>query len=742
MLGDWYADGGQFAAGLWLADDEEGRHYTLWLAHNSLEKEETSQPYCVSIVSASSDWKAVEETFHAARDQWVSQALHNNRASTVAIPLHYHAHDAGDGASPQILGAVTLFGRFRPAPEKKKILDVVASIAGSWLRLNREARITRALGDLQRQFQGAQSPAQLAKLIGEILKDHASAHVKWQVLVPDGAALMPLAGWQEERRGPTSDDRINSDSPLFRFHFDHTRTTPDRAVLRFGRDGDAIHASAFWQGCTLHDLTGLNLNGEMVTALVQRVRDRMAIKQDTTAPVVATILLVTDPNDRFVGGHFSKTNLRILDHIEDYFRSSYAALLERERMGTINRTIIEFPIPDMWDDRSDLAHLRAFAQLTRDVVPCVVDAVVVELRTKPTTRQSYHRSDDESSVRPDWFAGDQLLPDNRIVASVRNPARFMLRKTIRANQRGKKSFDLVMELNSGTLSVVEETLLERILAEILATMNVHLDKEKWAVQLAEVRHNLRSVVTSLLGKAARIIDGYEAVRLAPPDVAYDRLVNRAAFHKSIKLLRYASEELWALTENIRTISGTGTSIPLQINPIDLPEMIRECLGLFSDEMVRRHLIPDFDNRLPDALRLVDGDRGWLHILMFNLIENAVKYSRQGRRIDLQLWAHGPFWQFSVANEGKYIPPEKREAIFEPYFRLDPEPGETPMPGTGIGLSSVKTIAAWHQVEGLTPPGGKSVTVDSQLTRAGSHSPRNARTIFTISIPRKFKGGNV
>jgi signal transduction histidine kinase len=738
LLGRWYADGGPFAAALWLADDEDGRRFTLWLAHNSVEGEATPQPYCVS-VAADRDGAALERVFDDARDQWVSRGFGAPAGDTLAVPLQYRKL-RDDHAAPQTLGAVTLFGNFESAGAKTTELKVVAEIAGSWLRLNREARITRALGDLQAECQGVKSSTDLAALIGNMLKVHASAHVKWQVLVPDGAALLPLAGWHEPRQELASTAPIGADSPLYRFHFDQSDTAEDRAIVRFDGRGDAFEMPPRWKDCGLRDLTGLEPNGDVVTVLIQRVRDRMTANPDDKPPVIASFLLASGPTDGFAGGLFSRTNLRILEHIGDYFRTSYAALLERERMAEINKMIIGFQsVPDMMDDAADLAHLRAFAKITRDVVPSVIDAVILELRHDPR-RESYYRSDGGSGARPEWFG--QALPKDRIVPSARQPNRFLLRRTIRRSEGGAKAFDLVMELSSGSLSVVEETLLERIVAEILATMNLHLDQEKWAIQLAEVRHNLRSVVTSLLGKTAKIVEGYEAARTAPPEIAYDRLVNRAAFHKSTAQLKYAAEELRALTENIRTISGGGSRIPLQITSIDLPEMISECLNLFTEEMSRRGLSCDYENQLPYQLRMVDGDRGWLHILIFNLVENAVKYSRQGRRIEMRLWLQGPFWRFSVANEGKHIPPKMLSSIFEPYVRIEPEPGEQAMPGTGIGLASVKTIAKLHQMGGLAPPGGAPVTVSSQLIGGGSSSLRNARTLFTISIPRKLGGSSL
>lgn len=266
-------------------------------------------------------------------------------------------------------------------------------------------------------------------------------------------------------------------------------------------------------------------------------------------------------------------------------------------------------------------------------------------------------------------------------------------------------------------------------------MNLKRDPDDRATHLAEARHSLRSAIGSLLGKIDQIVQGYESVRTATPEVVYDRLIVRPAYGKWIKQLQYAAEELLALTENIRVMAGEN--LELQITSIDIKEMIAKCLDIFADEIARRDLSCNLFDRIPKGGRELHGDRAWLQILVFNLIENAVKYSRQGGRINLELWLQGPFWRFSVTSEGKYIPPEWRADIFEPFLRIEAEPDEQMMPGTGIGLYSVKTIANLHQLPGIEPPGGCPVLVSSEFLDPKADRSRQARNVFTVSIPRNL-----
>jgi signal transduction histidine kinase len=743
LLGDWYAGGKPFAAALWLADDDAGCNHTLWLARNSLEGARTPQPYCVTAAAPSVDPQILNAVFEAQRAKWVSPRFDFARGSVVSILLQHFGHERdGEEGRRRIVGAVTLYGEFDEKLKEKRgeELEIAANIAGSWLRLNREARIARALRELRTHQKTVSRPSQLAEATGEMLQNHASANLMWQVLVPDGANLRALASWRADVMESIASNPAGAGSPVHRHHFDHALGTEgDQIVLRFDGSGQPIDPPSAWAQTSFSVLTGLKPSGKTIAALIQRVRDReIEATNAITPPVVATILMVCGPNDTFVGGRFSRTNLRILDHIQDYFRNSYALSLQREKMNEINTLIVKAQATDVMNDAADFIHLRDFARLTKDILPTIIDAVIVEIRAIPR-RESFYRSDGPSGKRPDWFA--QFVEPNKIVPSSVNRRRFLLRKPIRRAEKGSKSYDLILEMSSPSLAIGEQILLERMVAEIQATMNVHLDHARWANQLAEVRHNLRAVVMSLISKAVKVTSGFDAVRRVESDVVYDRLITRAAYRKSIAQLKYSAQELLALTENIRTLSGGADQISLQVTSIDLFEMIVECIALFDEEVERRGIQLHFNDLLPSSLRMIEGDRGWLHILLFNLIENAIKYSRKNGSVDIRLWAHGPLWRLEVANEGKYIPESMRERVFDPYVRVDPEPGEQPMPGTGIGLASIKTITELHQIDGISVPGDAPVLLTSQLIASKPGQSQNARTVFTISIPRKRGGIN-
>ena len=89
-----------------------------------------------------------------------------------------------------------------------------------------------------------------------------------------------------------------------------------------------------------------------------------------------------------------------------------------------------------------------------------------------------------------------------------------------------------------------------------------------------------------------------------------------------------------------------------------------------------------------------GSRELLRRALFNLVENAVKYGPEGGQVRICAELDGTDMVISVADQGPCIPPELRERIFEPFFRLDTARSRE-LGGTGLGLALVRAIAEVH-----------------------------------------------
>ncbi len=110
---------------------------------------------------------------------------------------------------------------------------------------------------------------------------------------------------------------------------------------------------------------------------------------------------------------------------------------------------------------------------------------------------------------------------------------------------------------------------------------------------------------------------------------------------------------------------------------------------------------------------VDGDRARLRELLENLVDNAVKYTDRGGRVDVRLGRERGAIVLEVADTGAGIAPERLPPIFERFYRADPARSRG---GSGLGLSIVRAIVDAH---------GGSVDVRSEVGKG---------TTFTARLP--------
>ena len=110
-----------------------------------------------------------------------------------------------------------------------------------------------------------------------------------------------------------------------------------------------------------------------------------------------------------------------------------------------------------------------------------------------------------------------------------------------------------------------------------------------------------------------------------------------------------------------------------------------------------------------------GDRRQLVSAVFNLIDNAVKYSASGSSVVISAATNGPAVQLSVADRGIGIPRRDLERIFERFYRVD-RARSRETGGTGLGLAIVRHVASNH---------GGEVKVDSR---------EGEGTTFTLVMP--------
>jgi signal transduction histidine kinase len=133
---------------------------------------------------------------------------------------------------------------------------------------------------------------------------------------------------------------------------------------------------------------------------------------------------------------------------------------------------------------------------------------------------------------------------------------------------------------------------------------------------------------------------------------------------------------------------TGT-LRLQLEPVNLAELARQAVDLYEDLAEDRRLSIHVDTQEDVWVR---GDRSRLRQVLANLVDNAVKYTPPGGRIELRTQRDGPEAVVTVEDTGIGIAPDELPQIWERLYRGDKSRSER---GLGLGLSLVRAIVQAH-----------------------------------------------
>lgn len=185
----------------------------------------------------------------------------------------------------------------------------------------------------------------------------------------------------------------------------------------------------------------------------------------------------------------------------------------------------------------------------------------------------------------------------------------------------------------------------------------------------------------------------------------------AAEHKNMEgdtaeLVRSQAEQLDRLSRLVHTLlemsnlSSAPRSDRIELAPL-VEEIITDLTPLASQNDITME--QDCDNVV------ITGSDALIYRLVFNLIENAVKYNRRGGSVSVSVHKENNVVVVRVSDTGCGIPEEYRESIFQPFFRVDKSRSRQ-MGGVGLGLALVHEIAVLHGGSVRAEPGNKVGTV--------------------------------
>lgn len=196
--------------------------------------------------------------------------------------------------------------------------------------------------------------------------------------------------------------------------------------------------------------------------------------------------------------------------------------------------------------------------------------------------------------------------------------------------------------------------------------------------VANVSHELKTPMTTIAGFVDGILDG-----TIPPE-------------KQNQYLRIVSQEVKRLSRLVRTMLDLSRidSGELRLRParFDLTGTVLSALLSFESAIENKKIeVRGLENT--ESL-FVDGDPDMIHQVVYNLIDNAVKFTDEGGYLEIGIHEETDRTTVYVENSGDGIPPEELPMVFERFYKTDKSRSQDKN-GMGLGLYIVKTIIRLH-----------------------------------------------
>lgn len=198
--------------------------------------------------------------------------------------------------------------------------------------------------------------------------------------------------------------------------------------------------------------------------------------------------------------------------------------------------------------------------------------------------------------------------------------------------------------------------------------------------VANVSHELRTPLSILRGYIETLLDSPET--------------SREELSRILRVMERHSNRLDLLVEDLLTLAQLESANPnLQLSDVDLPSFFAEVVRDWGKRLAIKQLNLMVD--LPPDLPTIHADRARLREALYNLLDNAMKYSREDGEIRLKACRRDGEMELSVNDNGIGIAKEDLPRIFERFYRADKARSPDKVRGTGLGLAIVKHIAQLH-----------------------------------------------
>ncbi|HEX6399998.1 MAG TPA: ATP-binding protein [Actinomycetota bacterium] len=209
--------------------------------------------------------------------------------------------------------------------------------------------------------------------------------------------------------------------------------------------------------------------------------------------------------------------------------------------------------------------------------------------------------------------------------------------------------------------------------------------------VANVSHELKTPIAAIRAHLENLLDGVER-----PDPT------------TLSVMLGQVERLGRLVDQLLLLSRLESGeVPLRPEPLALRPLVDDLLAEVAVAWPGRRI--DLQNEVPRDLPTVRADRERVHQVLFNLVDNAVRFTPDGGSVTVRAVAERGSLQVSVADTGSGIAPEHLPRLFERFYRVDHARGREEG-GTGIGLAIARSAVEAHggTISATSEPGRGTV----------------------------------
>ena len=235
---------------------------------------------------------------------------------------------------------------------------------------------------------------------------------------------------------------------------------------------------------------------------------------------------------------------------------------------------------------------------------------------------------------------------------------------------------------------------------LLLTEDAKLKQKEQFVK--SIAHDIRTPLTVVIGYLELLSSGpaiSQEMQKKYIDIAYVKA----------KRLEKLIEDLFGFTKmNYGKIS-------MNVGKVDIVKLLGQLLEEFYPSFADKDLTYELKSNVPSQIITADGNL--LARLFDNLINNAIKYGAEGKKVLIQVFAKNDIVTVSVTNYGYVIPAEELPLIFNKFYRVE-QSRSSKTGGTGLGLAIAKNIVDMH---------GGTISVASDLNG----------TVFTVKLKVDF-----